>query len=286
VRDELPHKESAVSSLSKARTRLIAHLRRRRQRERERRVLVEGPRAVDTVRRLRAQGGPEGAFDWYVASPRLDQVAPELAAELRAETAEVFWVDDAELDELADTDQPQGVLMVTPEPEAHLGDAVRPGARLLVLDGLQDPGNLGTLVRSAAAFAIDAVIALDATVDPWNPKAVRASAGTSFALPVLSLPWADFEAARTAAGLRLWLADAAGDDVRSRIAAGRDEPAAGWALVLGSEGRGGRAEVRAAADALVAIPMPGRTESLNVGVAGALLLYALTASDPKHSAGS
>lgn len=285
-----------MTSLSKARSRLIARLRRRRQREREGRVLVEGPRAVGEVRRLRARGGPSSGggrssgmgagaqpvAEWYVASPRLDEVDPELAAALRDEAAEVFWVDDAELEALADTDQPQGVLFVTPEPEATVDQVVQPGARLLVLDGLQDPGNLGTLVRTAAAFAIDAIVALDGTVDPWNPKAVRASAGAVFALPVLTLPWAAFQAARTTAALPLWLADAAGRDVRTCTLDRPEAPPSGWALTLGSEGRGGRPEVRAAADELVAIPMPGQAESLNVGVAGALLLYALTRDEPSR----
>lgn len=265
-----------MAGLSKARTRLAGRLHRRRAREREGRVLVEGPRAVREVRRALATGAPwlDGVVDgaggapWYVASPRLDELDPELAAELA--DADTARVDDAELARLADTEAPQGVLMVLSEPRPTLESVARPGARLLVLDGIQDPGNLGTLVRCAAAFALDGVVTLDGTVDPWNPKAVRAAAGTSFRLPVLRAPWHRLDAAIVEAGLTLFVADAGGTD------AAVVTPSRGWALVVGSEAHGARPEVRRVADTTLAIPMPGGTESLNAGVAGALLLYALT----------
>lgn len=282
-----------MAELSKARTRLVARLHRRRQREREGRVLVEGPRAVREVQRVLARSGPEGGATpvWYAASPRLREVDPDLAHALGSGTHDVTWLDDRQLDDLADTAHPQGVLMVAPEPRHVLADVVRPTARLLVLDGLQDPGNVGTLIRTAAAFALDGVLALDGSVDPWNPKAVRASAGTSFALPVLTAPWSAVRPALGAAGLPLLLADAGGIDVGGVdvdgipvSGAGRDVggpgAARGWVLVLGSEGSGARPEVVSAASARVAIPMPGGTESLNVGVAGSLLVHALTRKAP------
>lgn len=264
-----------MAGLSKARARTAARLHRRRTREREGRVLVEGPRAVREARRALAgetvRPGRSPAPDpWYVVSPRLRELDPELAAEL--DGADTAVVDDEELARLADTESPQGVLMIIAEPRPALAAVVRPGARLLLLDGVQDPGNLGTLVRCAAAFALDGVVALDGTVDPWNPKAVRASAGASFRLPVVVAPWAAVDEAVARAGLTLFVADAGGTD------AGLVTPAGGWALVVGSEAQGARPPVRAEADTTLAVPMPGGTESLNAGVAGALLLYALTRS--------
>ena len=270
--------------LSQSRTRLIARLQRRKSREREGLVLVEGPRAVGEV--WAALQGPAprrdaGRAPWFVASPRLHDLAPDLAAQLTQPASDtvdvtrldVTWVDDAELAVLSATEAHQGVLMVVAEPRVDLSAVVRSGARLLVLDGIQDPGNLGTLVRTAAAFALDGVITLDGTVDPWNPKAVRSAAGSSFRMPLIASNWAAVADALAASGVPLWVADAGGRDVD---ALGASPLAAGWALVLGSEGQGARPEIVAAAADKVAVPMPGGTESLNVAVAGALLTYALT----------
>jgi TrmH family RNA methyltransferase len=148
-----------------------------------------------------------------------------------------------------------------------------------VLDGIQDPGNAGTLVRTAAAFALDAVLALDGTVDPWNPKAVRASAGACFRIACASERWERLRPALLDAGLPLLVADAGGEEV------GRRAGLPAWALVIGSEGGGARPEVRAAASTSVGVAMPGGTESLNAGVAGAILMFALTSRiDPRATA--
>lgn len=266
--------------LSKRREALIRRLRHRGGRRREGLFLVEGVRAAgDALRR-------GGDVRFAVCSPRLRTLegGEELAALLasgggasRAGHAgppgrgDVIWVDDATLEDLSDTETPQGVLLVCREPTFAL-EEVLAGARrgLLVLDGVQDPGNLGTLIRAAAAFGLGGVLALDGTVDPWNPKAVRAAAGTLFSTPVLTVSWKEAGPALRDAGTALVVADAASRDVATYDAPAR------WALVVGNEGRGVRPAVARAADATVGIPMPGGAESLNVGMAGAVLLYALT----------
>lgn len=251
--------------LSQRRAHLVGRLRHRKTREREGLVLVEGIRSV----REALDAGAEPLF--AVTSPRLDTLA--WGAALRARVAEVVGevaaVDDAELTGLADTDHPQGVLLVCAQPAwdpARLGD----GSRWLVVDAVQDPGNVGTLVRAATAFALDGVLALDGTADPWGPKAVRASAGTVFRMPVTQLRVEEALALLDAAGVPLVVADARGADVASV------PPAERWALAVGNEGAGPRESLRAAAARTVRIPMPGPAESLNAGVAGAILLYALT----------
>ena len=154
-----------------------------------------------------------------------------------------------------------------PDPQVLLSS---PSGRFLLLDGVQDPGNLGTLVRAARAFALDGVVALDGTVDPWNPKAVRASAGASFRVPVLKVGWEEPVAPLLRrGGVHLLVAEPGGEDVA------RVRPPRPWALVIGSEARGIRGRVLEAAERRVEVPMPGGAESLNAGVAGAILLYAL-----------
>jgi TrmH family RNA methyltransferase len=111
---------------------------------------------------------------------------------------------------------------------------------------------------------------LDGTADPWSPKAVRASAGMAFRLPVRSLSVGDVLELLQETGTELLIATAGGIDVR-RVAVGER-----WALAVGNEGAGVRSELRAAGGREVAVRMPGPAESLNAGVAGAILLHALT----------
>ena len=249
-------------ALSRERTRLIERLKNRRTREREGLFLVEGVRSA-------AEALAAGAHVRFaVISPRLTDLAEGAALRARlGEAVETVEVTHEELAELSDTEASQGVLLVCPEPGDD-GEAL-PAGPLLLLDGVQDPGNVGTLVRAAAALGAAATVVLDGTVDPFNPKAVRAAAGALFRAPVLRRPWE-----RTKAALRergpLLVADMAGRDVAEV------RPSGSWALVIGSEAAGVRPAVRAAATDTVAIPMRGGVESLNAGVAGAILLYALT----------
>lgn len=255
--------------LSQRRAQVVGRLRQRKTREREGLVLVEGLRAVAEA----LAAGARASF--AVVSPRLSLLdgGNELLAALARDAVEVAEVDDAELTRLSDTEHPQGVLLVCRQP-AGSDEAFVPGARLLVLDGIQDPGNVGTLVRAATAFAVDGVVALDGTADPWGAKAVRASAGMVFRRPLVQVAAGDALRRLGDAGIPVLVADASGVDVE-----GVDVPG-GWALAVGNEGAGPRPDVRGAAFATVRIPMPGAAESLNAGVAGSILLYALTRERP------
>ena len=159
--------------------------------------------------------------------------------------------------------------------------------RLLVLDGVQDPGNSGTLVRAAVAFGLDAVIVLEGTADPWGAKTVRASAGMAFRIPVIQARSGDTVAALRHAGVPLLVAAAVGAPVGAapvgaapvgelgRKSVGGDVSEGDFALAVGNEGAGVRDELRDAATSTVSIPMPGPAESLNVAMAGSVLLYEL-----------
>lgn len=252
--------------ISKSRSRVVRRLRTRRGRSDETLFLVEGVRGVEEA----LDAGLDVSF--AVVSPGLAQTARgrELEARIRRLELDMEPVDEGELEELSDTETPQGVLLVCAEPGwvlDELGSA--PGQGILILDAVQDPGNLGTLVRAARAFGLRGVVALDGTVDPWNPKAVRAAAGASFHLPLLKEDWSVVEAWARTRELSLLASDPAGVDVAGVRVAGE------WALVVGNEGAGVRSQVLKSADRVVSVPMAGGTESLNVGVAGAVLLYAL-----------
>ncbi|MGA9837518.1 MAG: RNA methyltransferase, partial [Gemmatimonadaceae bacterium] len=170
----------------------------------------------------------------------------------------------------AETDSPQGVIAIAPIPERSL-DRVEPadGLRLLVLDAVQDPGNVGTILRTAAALGATATVALPGTVDLWNAKVVRSAMGALFHHPCMAATWEDVDAFRRRSALALWVADAAGTLLGGAPAPSR------LGLVVGNEGAGVSAEARARADRLVALPLDPIVESLNVAVAAGILLYEL-----------
>ena len=210
-----------------------------------------------------------------LASPTLD--ATPRGAALRLRLAErgipLLDVDEAAFATAADTESPQGVLVVAEQPPVGVESVLTgdgPG-RLLVLDGVQDPGNAGTMLRTAAAFGASAVIALPGTVDLWSAKVVRGAMGAHFRLPVAHATWDEAERALAAGGAALWGADMDGDPLDG-VASSIPER---LALAIGNEGAGLSERVRAAADRLVSIPIAAAVESLNAGVAAGILLYAL-----------
>ncbi len=251
--------------ISVRRLRLLARLRSR-HRAREGRFMVEGIRGAGEVLR---SGVP---VEFALVSPRLESTerGRALSLELSAAGVETVQVDDTDLAQAADTETPQGVILVCPEPTGSLDELPEdPAARYLVVDGVQDPGNLGTLVRAAGAFGVSAVILLHGTTDPWAPKAVRAAAGALLGRPVVRAGVEPFLEWARRRGVSLWAAAAGGTDVATL------RPSAPWALVVGNEGEGVGSQVTEEVAGTVGVPMPGGTESLNVGVAGAILLYVL-----------
>ena len=245
---------------------LARDLRRRRGRERQGLFVCEGVRAVEEL--LGSSLQPRGAL----VAPALEETprGKALVHALEDADVEVARITDAELASASDTESPQGVLAIARVPERIMDD-LETGERalILVLDALQDPGNVGTILRSAAALGVDATLALPGTVDLWNAKVVRSAMGAHFHHPTLSCTWDELDAFRRQRGLALWGADAAGDVVGAIPAPAR------LALVVGNEGGGLGAEARARADRLVALPISADVESLNVAVAAGILLYVL-----------
>jgi TrmH family RNA methyltransferase len=264
-------------ALSKERVKLVERLRNPRFRPREGQFLVEGIRGVREV--LTGDLTPEVRFT--LVSPRLDTVqgGSELRSLLLASGSPLVEVSDREMGALSDTEYPQGVLMVVREPRGVFDRlTAEPAPRVLLLDGVQDPGNAGTLIRAARAFGLTGVFALEGTVDPFNPKVVRASAGAVAHLPVLRLPWAEVSSWLQDKGVPLFVADAKGEDVRSVAI----EPP--WALAVGNEGAGPRRELMEGSARILAVPMEPGVDSLNASLAGAILLFALSASSGRTMA--
>ena len=252
--------------LSRAEEKLVRNLQRRRVRESEGLFLAEGVRVVEEL----LSAGL--VLRLVLLSPSLEDSGRGSALARQLDSLpEARAVDESTLRALADTRSTQGVLAVAEVPTRGLADAApRGGAVALVLDGVQDPGNLGTLARSAAAFGCDLVVCLPGTVDPWNPKAVRASAGTLFRLPVVRADLGSLTGWLDRHGFELLGAEADGESVAGVVTSQR------IALAVGNEGAGLSAGVRERCHHLVSVPMRGGTESLNVAMAGGVLLYELT----------
>jgi TrmH family RNA methyltransferase len=248
---------------------LARDLARRKARERQGLFVCEGVRATEELLRSPlAIRGALAAPELYDAQGR----AAALVAALRARDIEVAEVERRDFESAAETDTPQGILAIASIPRAELEalavDATK-RLRLLVLDGLQDPGNVGTILRTAAAFDAAATIALPGTVDLWNAKVVRSAMGAHFHHPTHAATADALAAFRARHHVALWAADAGGDPLDPSCAPER------LAIVVGNEGAGLSSALREQADKLVALPISTAVESLNVAVATGILLYEL-----------
>jgi TrmH family RNA methyltransferase len=252
---------TVITSTSNARIKDARKLLRSRGRRDQGRLLIEGVRLI----RDALAGGviPEAVFyspERAAANPAVQALADELAAR----GVDVQPCSEAVFATLSDTVTPQGIAAVCALPDVPLPSAP---SLALILDGVRDPGNAGTLLRSAAAAGADCALFAADSVDPYNPKVVRAAMGTHFRLPIRV--FANWQEAVTllAVGANVYLADAV---------AAVNYTAVDWrvrcALVLGGEATGASAAARAAA-LPIGIPMAGGTESLNVAVAGSVILF-------------
>lgn len=187
-------------------------------------------------------------------------------------TLEVLRLEDDLFASLGDTRSPQGIaaLMLPP---VHTLDEVLWGIPLIVVAcGLQDPGNLGTLIRSAEAFGASGVLTTPGTVSAWNGKALRASVGSIFRLPVVSVSIEDLASLRQR-GVRVLAAVGEGVATESIAEIHTVDLTTSTALLIGNEGNGLSDDLLALAEARVTIPCSGTVESLNAAIAGSILLY-------------
>lgn len=243
-------------------------LQRRRARLRTGLFLAEGIRCVEELfaspLRVRSVILSPGlrASD---RGARLDSLARDLAS---AREFDLSQVSDREFAEVADTETPQGIIAIAEQPERTFENIDATGT-VLLLDGIQDPGNVGTILRTAQAFGVAATVALPGTVDLWNPKVVRSAMGALFTHRAFHAGITETLEYLRSIAMPIWATSAAGDPI------GRRSDGKGVAIVVGNEGSGVSSELAGAADRTVAIPIRG-VESLNVAVATGILLYAVT----------
>jgi TrmH family RNA methyltransferase len=186
----------------------------------------------------------------------------ELITRLESQGCEVEQVSEVLLNSVSETETSQGLLAVLDYSPLALP---QPLDFVFIPDSIRDPGNLGTLLRTAAAAGVQAVFLPPETTDAFAPKVLRAGMGAHFRLPIHSLGWEDIYVATRA--LKVYLADMQGSPCWQMDFS---QP---LALIVGGEAEGATDEARRLADMSVSIPMPGRAESLNAGVAGAILMF-------------
>jgi len=265
---------SSTTELTSTRSPRVTAARRlvkRAFRDRDGRFLAEGPQAC-----REAAGVPGALLELYVTAEAADR-HPEIVAAARASGAEVVRASGEVVGSLSGTVTPQGMVGVCATgPVTSSLDALLSGPQRLVtvLAHARDPGNVGTVIRCSDAAGAGGVVLTEASVDPLNPKAVRASAGSLFHLPVVTGPTvADLVARMHDAGLQVLAADGAGErDLDDLEDAGTLNAPTAW--LFGNEAWGLPEKTRALADQVVRVPIHGRAESLNLATAAAVSLYA------------
>jgi len=259
-----------ITSATNKRVKYVRSLYRRRARNREKRFIAEGTRLVEEA--LRAQAAPVSLFctpDMAESSRgvRLLEAAHSKGVDCCQVTLKIMAL-------MTDTVTPQGVLSVVPFPRLPVPDQPR---LILILDGIRDPGNLGTILRTAAAAGVDEVLTLPGTVDVYAPKVVRAGMGAHFRIPI--------EACGRGADIQARI-----EDYQVLLAAATEGVAhweADWsiptALIVGGETQGVGETASSWATSRVMIPMASGVESLNVASATAVLLFEAVRQTARHA---
>ena len=233
-------------------------LGRSRERREANAFIVEGVRLVEEA--IQSNWN----FQFALYNEALSDRGRLIVESLQSRDVDVEMVSDSLMNSLSETETPQGILAVLEFKPLPMPDA--PGF-ILIPDQIRDPGNLGTLLRSAVATGVQAVLLPPETTDAFAPKVLRSGMGAHFRLPIHSMTWEEIGETSKSARLQMYLADMDGTscwetDLRQPLA-----------LIVGGEAEGAGNEARKLANQQISIPMPGRMESLNAGVAGSILMF-------------
>jgi TrmH family RNA methyltransferase len=254
-----------ITSLQNTLIKETRKLQQKKYRELENQYLIEGIRLVEEARKRGSLG--KVFYDHNLGkTPR----GLELLKKISKTGTPLYQVTPEILASLADTESPQGIVAVVNKEsnglwQLKLGDQ----SMVLIIDGLQDPGNLGTIIRTAWAVGVDGILCLTGTVDPYNSKTIRATMGGIFQVPVVTdLKWSQ---------VHQWCQENHFQTVAGDLSAVKNHYAVTYsprvAFILGNEGQGLQTVNLSEVHELVRIPLWGEAESLNVAVAAGILLY-------------
>jgi TrmH family RNA methyltransferase len=247
----------------------ITSLQQRKFRREYQQFVLEGLRGV----RDAVEAGWHPAF--YIASDRFfsQQRSGDLVEVMEKQAVAGYQVPDSLMRKLSNTETPQGLLAVFSTPLHDLSELLqKPAGFWLVLDRIQDPGNLGTLIRSAEGAGVTGVLLTHGTTDPYSPKALRAATGAALHLPVIELS----EAASDCRVLKEAGMSLMGAALEEGISYHQAVYRLPLALIIGNEANGIAEAILERTDQRVTIPMKGRLQSLNAAIAGSILLFHIT----------
>jgi len=216
------------------------------------------------VRLVEEAANSNWQFQFALYSDDLSERGIKLIKRLQKRKIDVEQVESRLLQSLSETETPQGVLAVLQLTQLPIPNSLD---FILIPDQIRDPGNLGTLLRTAAATGVQAVLLPPETTDAFAPKVVRAAMGAHFRLPIHAMKWDEIEQISKSANVQVFLADMEGTscwgtDLRQPLA-----------LIIGGEAEGASEKARKLANGQISIPMVGKMESLNAAVAGSVLMF-------------
>lgn len=256
-----------ITSRQNSKIKQARGLRQHKQRKASGLFLVEGLRHVGEA----VEGGASIEYILYAPDLLHGEYAEKLLEQIHQADLPLFTVSSEVLDSVAEKDNPQGILAVVRQqltPLKELSPANFPWGAAVTSP--QDPGNLGTILRSIDAVGASGLIILDGGVDPYHPNAVRASMGALFRMPLVSAIFGEFADWCSLHGYHLYGSSAAGEAAYNQVT--YQEPAV---LLLGSEREGLNEAQKSACEKVVQLPMRGSSTSLNLSVAAGILLYAM-----------
>ncbi len=248
-----------ITSAQNSKIKLVrALLGRARERREANAFVVEGVRLVEEA------VNSNWKFQFALYDDSLSERGVSLVESLKSRSVDVETVSESLMKSLSETETPQGIVAVLELTQLPISNFPN---FILIPDLIRDPGNLGTLLRSAAATGAQAVLLPPDTTDAFAPKVVRSGMGAHFRLPIRSMSWEEIEHMCKSANIQVYLADM---DGRSCWESDLRQP---LALIVGGEAEGASREARKLANQQISIPMTGKMESLNAGVAGSVLMF-------------
>ncbi|MBT9538189.1 MAG: RNA methyltransferase [Nitrospirae bacterium] len=258
-------KYAQITSASNPKIKEALDIKNKRSKYKHAAFIVEGPHLIE----MALASGNKISTAFFTDSFRAKKDGQKILREIKKKTDEIFQVTEQIMHKLADTETPQGIIAIASYDTKSLEEIKFKSTPLIVaIDGVQEPGNLGTIIRTSDAAGADAVVILKGTCDVFMQKTIRATAGSIFNIPIIYSSTDKFIDWLKSNGVML-LATALGSD-KSIFDAGLKKPIA---FVFGNEAHGVSNEIKRKADLILKIPIYGKAESLNVSASAAVCLY-------------
>ena len=245
---------------------MAASLSEKKYRDREGLYILEGPNMI----REALENSGKARFIFLKAESTSDE-AMEIAKNADAQGLAVYEVSDSVYNKVSQTESPQGILAILEKPQQNRESFFKNcgDGNLLIIDRVQDPGNIGTLLRTAEAAGMKGAVVIKGSGDPFSPKAVRAASGATERFPIIITESAnDCISLLKGKGKKVFATAMAGSTVYYKA-----DLRANAAIVVSNEGNGASQEILDGADEIISIPMDGKTESLNVAMASGIIMF-------------